>query len=196
MLHQQLSLQLELRLYELLQMFAIVSGHIYINKHKELIYGVSQVLYYAFTTLSKLQTLGEEYTKIVQVGNTGKHIPGFSVNHTALMLENVLICFNKLLLTKYCFLQQSLGMILAHVFGDKLIALALDRFIDEVRRNKLITFQARDQIVHVLTVIKSLVPLFQSLNRVLFYWNGSFYTWAKRFFNIRYVSKIIIHVFR
>lgn len=79
-------------------------------------------------------------------------------------------------------------MILAHVFGDQLIFLALDRFIDYIRDNKSITPQAIDQIISMATIIKLLVTLFQSLNRVWFYWNGSFYTWAKRFFNIKYVS--------
>lgn len=81
-----------------------------------------------------------------------------------------------------------MGMISAHVFGDQLILFALDRLIGYVHDNKSITLQAKTQIVHFMTIIKSLVPLFQSLNRVLFYWNGSFYTWAKRFFNIKYVS--------
>jgi len=54
-------------------------GHIFINKNKQYIFCASQVLYYALTTLSKLQTLGEEYTKIIQVGKTGKHVPGFLV---------------------------------------------------------------------------------------------------------------------
>lgn len=54
-------------------------GHIFINKNKKYIFGASQLLYYVFTTLSKLQTLGEEYTKIVQVGKTGRHVPGFLV---------------------------------------------------------------------------------------------------------------------
>jgi len=80
-------------------------------------------------------------------------------------------------------------MILAHVFGDRLIILALDRLIYYVQYNKSITSQAKDQIIHITTTIKSLVPLLQSLNRVLFYWDGSFYTWAKRFFFIKYVSK-------
>lgn len=79
-------------------------------------------------------------------------------------------------------------MILAHVFGDQLVILVLDRFIGYVRDNKSITVQSKNQIVYFATVVKSLVPLFQSVNRVLFYWNGSFYTWAKRFFNIKYVS--------
>lgn len=81
-------------------------------------------------------------------------------------------------------------MILAHVFGEQLIALVLDRFIDCVRDNKSITLQAKTQIINSMAIIKSLVPLLQSLNKVLFYWNGSFYTWAKRLFNIRYVSNI------
>lgn len=79
-------------------------------------------------------------------------------------------------------------MISAHVFGDQLILLALDHFISYVQDNQSITKQAKNQIVSFVMTIKSLVPLFQSINRVLFYWNGSFYTWAKRFFNIRYVS--------
>jgi hypothetical protein len=79
-------------------------------------------------------------------------------------------------------------MILVHVFGDQLIILALDRFINYIQDSQSITLQAKNQIVHFMTTIKSLVPLFQSLNKVLFYWNGSFYTWAKRYFNIRYVS--------
>lgn len=83
-------------------------------------------------------------------------------------------------------------MIMAHVFGDQLIVLALDRFIDYVRSNESITLQAKHHIADVAAAIKSVVPLFQSLNRVLFYWNGSFYTWAKRFFNIKYVSNYLI----
>ncbi|XP_026813648.1 peroxisome biogenesis factor 10-like [Rhopalosiphum maidis] len=151
-------------------------GHVFINKNKQNIFCTSQLLYYALTTLSKLQTLGEEYTKIVQVGKTGKHVPG---------------------------LVQSTGMILAHVFGDRLIILALDRLIDNVQHSKSITNQAKDQIIQVTTTVKSLVPLLQSLNRVLFYWNGSFYTWAKRFFLIKYIyavpwyhPKRPLHVFK
>lgn len=79
-------------------------------------------------------------------------------------------------------------MISVHIFGDQIITLALDRFIDYIQDSKSITIQAKNQIVHFMTTIKSLVPLFQSLNKVLFYWDGSFYTWAKRYFNIRYVS--------
>lgn len=151
-------------------------GHVFINKNKQNIFCTSQLLYYALTTLSKLQTLGEEYTKIVQVGKTGKHVPG---------------------------LMQSTGMILAHVFGDRLIILALDRLVDNVRHNKSIRRQAKDQIIQVTTTVKSLVPLLQSLNRVLFYWNGSFYTWAKRLFLIKYIyaapwyhPKRPLHVFK
>lgn len=69
------------RLHTLLyvQLLLCFSGHIFINKHKQYIYCASQVLYYGLTTLSRLQTLGEEYTKIVQVGKSGKHVPGFLV---------------------------------------------------------------------------------------------------------------------
>ncbi|VVC38164.1 Hypothetical protein CINCED_3A003303 [Cinara cedri] len=99
--------------------------------------------------------------------------------------------------------QRSMGMISVHIFGDHLIVLALKHFIDYVRDNKSITPQAKDQIIYFMTTIKSLIPLFQSLNRVLFYWNGSFYTLAKRFFNIRYIyavpwyhPKRPLHVFK
>lgn len=95
----------------------------------------------------------------------------------------------------YYYLQQSVGMISVHVFGDQLIILALNYFIDYIKKNKSITIQAKDQIIHFITNIKSLIPLFQSLNRVLFYWNGSFYTWAKRFFNIKYVSNCFYNSF-
>lgn len=159
-------------------------GHIFVNKNKEYIFGASQILYYAFTTLSKLQTLGEEYTKIVQVGKTGRHVPGFLVSERTREHE-INEFFHQI---QCCRLQQSTCMVLAHVFGDQLIFLALNRFIDSVQTNQTITLQAKDQIVRTATTVKSLVPLFQSLNRVLFYWNGSFYTWAKRFFNITYVS--------
>lgn len=58
----------------------MVLGHIFINKNKQYILQTSQILYYALTTLFKLQTLGEEYTRIIQVRKTGRHIPGFLVN--------------------------------------------------------------------------------------------------------------------
>lgn len=56
-------------------------GHIFVNKNQQHIFSTSQLLYYAFTTLSKLQTMGEEYTRIVQVGKTGKHVPALLVTN-------------------------------------------------------------------------------------------------------------------
>lgn len=79
-------------------------------------------------------------------------------------------------------------MILTHVFGEQLVVWALDRFVYYVRDNKSITLQAKNQIIQFVTIIKSSVPLLLSLNRVSFYWNGSYYTLAKRLFNIRYVN--------
>lgn len=79
-------------------------------------------------------------------------------------------------------------MVFVHVFGEHIIVQTLNYFIDYIRDNKAITIHAKDQIIRSIMTVKSLVPLFQSLNRVLFYWNGAFYTWAKRFFNISYVS--------
>lgn len=65
--------------YRILIMTAF-AGHMFLNKNKQYVHCASQILYYALTTLSKLQTLGEEYTKIVQVGKTGKHVPGLLVS--------------------------------------------------------------------------------------------------------------------
>lgn len=160
-------------------LFFFVLGHIFVNKNKQHILCVSQILYYAFTTLSKLQTLGEEYTRIVQVGKTGRDVPGILVITFFFKVVNITQC--------HFFLQQSMGMISAQVFGEKCIILVLDRLINYVQDNKSITIQAKNQIIYFLTTIKSIIPLFQRLNRVLFYWNGSYYSWAKRFFNIRYV---------
>lgn len=89
---------------------------------------------------------------------------------------------------RHRYLQQSVGMVFVHVFGDQIFVQTLNYFIDCIRDNKAITTHAKDQIIRFMMTVKSLLPLFQSLNRVLFYWNGTFYTWAKRFFNISYVS--------
>lgn len=74
-------------------------GHIFINKNKEYIFGASQILYYALTTLSKLQTLGEEYTTIVQVGRTGRHVPGFLVSKWTREQWNKRICSRNTILS-------------------------------------------------------------------------------------------------
>ncbi|KAI5700795.1 hypothetical protein M8J75_002941 [Diaphorina citri] len=44
-------------------------------RHRSLISPVASFLYYSSTTLYCLQTLGEEYTGIVQVDNTLRHVP-------------------------------------------------------------------------------------------------------------------------
>lgn len=59
----------------------VFAGHIFVTKHKEYVFGASQVLYYSLTTLSRLLTLGEEYTRIIQVGKSGRLVPTFSVSH-------------------------------------------------------------------------------------------------------------------
>ncbi|XP_050520026.1 peroxisome biogenesis factor 10 [Daktulosphaira vitifoliae] len=151
-------------------------GHIYINKNKNSILSTSKILYYGLTTLSRLQTLGEEYTRIIQVRSSGKHVPSVT---------------------------QTIGMISVHIFGHQILEYLLSYTIKYVRKNEHITHTAKSQILYSLNVFKSILPLIQSLNRILFYWNSNFYTWAKRIFNIRYIfavpwyhSEKQLHVFK
>ncbi|XP_050437676.1 peroxisome biogenesis factor 10-like [Adelges cooleyi] len=153
-----------------------LKGHIFINKNRKTILCASQMLYYGLTTLSRLQTLGEEYTRIVQVGKTGRHIPGF---------------------------MQTIGMLSMFIIGDQLILRCIDYIADYIQANESITETAKHQIIHTLKIVKSILPIVQSFNRVLFYWNASFYTWSKRFFNIRYIFAVpwyrpsqSLHVFK
>lgn len=48
----------------------------------------SKFLYHAFTTLSGFQTLGEEYTNIVQVDLTLRRAPSLSVTIIVIFIPN------------------------------------------------------------------------------------------------------------
>lgn len=54
--------------------------------YRSLINPLASFLYYSSTTLYCLQTLGEEYTGIIQVDRTLKHVPSFYVSIICFML--------------------------------------------------------------------------------------------------------------
>lgn len=63
-------------------------------KNRELLNASSNLLYFSATTLSGLQTLGEEYTGILQFDKAQSDIPTLRVSYECLFYEYLLFTFS------------------------------------------------------------------------------------------------------
>ncbi|KAK3871391.1 hypothetical protein Pcinc_021825 [Petrolisthes cinctipes] len=130
------------------------------HKHGEVL---CEILYYSLTTLSLRQTLGEEYTGILQVDTTRKRLP------------NVF---------------QRVIMVAIQCFGPVIIQRLLRRLEESARSGKLST-QLRPELrsfllQHTPTLTHSLT-IIHRLHLALFYFSGTFYHLAKRITGVKYV---------
>lgn len=121
---------------------------------------LSSVLYKSFTTLKDLQTLGEEYSGIVQVDETYHKLPSFSAR---------------------------LLSILFSAFGENLTRRLLRRAEKSVENNKTLRPDARNTFVVILKAISSMVPQIESIHRALSYINGGPLQIGKTITSIDYV---------
>jgi len=121
-------------------------------------------LYYSLTTLRCCQTLGEEYTEIVQVSQKQFTLPS-SLSRLALVV--------------------------VHSLGPEILASALKHLEKKLGDPKLgISSAARETLLKVLPFLQVLASGLQKLHTCLFYLQGSYYHLAKRLLGIEYVKRV------
>lgn len=121
---------------------------------------LSSVLYKSFTTLKDLQTLGEEYSGIVQVDETYHKLPSFSAR---------------------------LLSILFSALGENLTRRLLRQVENSVQNNSTLRPDARNAFIVILKAVTTMVPQIESIHRALSYINGGPLQIGKTITGIDYV---------
>ena len=129
-------------------------------RHSWLCEPLARLLYLSLTTLSDLQTLGEEYTGLVQLNRQGR------------------------LPSKY----RRFLMILLHTFGPHLLKYLIKNAEKIVRKNQNIREDAKKTLLTTISYGEIVSEYLSRINVCLFYFHGTFYQLAKRLTGIRYVN--------
>ncbi|XP_075226053.1 peroxisome biogenesis factor 10-like isoform X2 [Lycorma delicatula] len=140
-----------------------VGGTRVLIKYRELLNATGNLMYFGATTLSGLQTLGEEYTGILQFDVLQSDIPQ---------------------------LRKRLLMILLSEFGQKLTSLLILKFEHHnlLRNEKSkIRPEARRDLLKFISYMKMIVPFLERLHRAVFYWTGYYCHISKHLTGIQYV---------
>lgn len=128
------------------------------QKYREFIPIISTVLYYAVTTLSSNQTIGEEYTGLLMVDRSKIRVPS--------MLARLIL----------------VGM-QSSVFYLILKRLKINTFIQEL----YIDANQKARINAIMDTVEYIFPILKRFHMVLFYKSGIFLDFAKRITGIHYV---------
>jgi len=131
-------------------------------KYKSLCEPATRFLYYAVTTLSDLQTLGEEYTGLIQVNHGKNKLPSK---------------FMRLL------------MIFLQTFGPHFLKYWFKNLQETVKRNPLnFDKDSVRRISNLLPILEEWTEYVNKINISIFYFHGTFYHLAKRLTGVSYVK--------
>ncbi|XP_059055907.1 peroxisome biogenesis factor 10 [Achroia grisella] len=121
---------------------------------------LSSVLYRSFTTLKDLQTLGEEYSGIIQVDESYNKLPTFCARLMSILLS---------------------------AFGETFTRQLIRNAEKSVERNGSLQPAAQNAFLVVLKAVNTMVPQIQSINRALCYIRGGPIQVGKTMTGIDYV---------
>lgn len=127
--------------------------------------------YYGLTTLLDNQTLGEEYTNMIQVNSRVEGTPALPMYHPASFLQRLL-----------AILLQTVGpYILEKSLG------ALHRLLQERNLDTNLTEQQYRVLEKIVKFVEEVVSIFNKLHLGLFYLRGVYYHFSKQFSRVKYV---------
>ena len=129
-------------------------------RHKWVCEPATRLLYYLATTGSDLQTLGEEYTGIIQVEAGARRIPSPPVRMLMIFLQT---------------------------FGPYVLRFLLKEVKSCLLREAVKRGSSKKKIEKIFTTLDYCLGYVDKLNICLFYFNGVFYHLSKRLTGIRYV---------
>lgn len=121
---------------------------------------LSNIFYHGFATVNRLQTLGEEYTGIIQIDDKTENLPSKLVQLIA---------------------------IIAEFAGESFLLKLLKVYEKKVGESDELLPEARQTILKLICVVRSSVPYIKALHRGLFYLNSGHFQIAKRVTGINYV---------
>jgi len=129
-------------------------------KFSEISKSLSNLCYHGFATINRLQTLGEEYTGVIQIDNRTDQLPTKFVQLVAIILEFA---------------------------GESFFLKILKSYEKKVEENDELLPEAQKTILKLIGTVRSSVPYIKALHRGLFYLQSGHFQLSKRFTGINYV---------
>ncbi|XP_058063158.1 peroxisome biogenesis factor 10 [Anopheles bellator] len=121
---------------------------------------IAEILYHHYAIANNLQTLGEEYTGIIQVDSNYVMLPNKALQLLAILLE---------------------------YGGERLANSALGYLQNEIDRNDELLPSAKGALNQLIDTVRVMVPFVRGFHTSLFYINGGKYHISKRLVGINYV---------
>jgi peroxin-10 len=121
---------------------------------------LSNIFYHGFATVNRLQTLGEEYTGIIQIDNRTDNLPSKFFQLIAIVLEFA---------------------------GETFLIKLLKVYERKVEQNEDLVPEAQETILKLIKLVRSSLPYIKALHRGLFYLNSGHLQVSKRLTGINYV---------
>uniref|UniRef100_A0A336MIV3 RING-type E3 ubiquitin transferase n=1 Tax=Culicoides sonorensis TaxID=179676 RepID=A0A336MIV3_CULSO len=121
---------------------------------------LTNIFYYSFHSILGIQTLGEEYTGVIQIDQNYKSLPSRLLQVICYVLEFA---------------------------GESALRRAISVIKVNVQKNNDLLPNAKRVIIRFFETLLDFIPFIQSIHRGLFYLNGNKYHISKRFTGINYV---------
>uniref|UniRef100_A0A0A1WM57 RING-type E3 ubiquitin transferase n=1 Tax=Zeugodacus cucurbitae TaxID=28588 RepID=A0A0A1WM57_ZEUCU len=129
-------------------------------KYNQLCKLFAEITYHGFASSNNLQTLGEEYTGVIQVDSAYMNIPS-----RLLQLVSIILEFG----------------------GDALFHRVLEKLEKYIKDNEAIVPDAKQKLLKVLWIMHSSPQYIKALHKSLFYLRSSKYQISKRITGLNYV---------
>lgn len=121
---------------------------------------LSNIAYHGFATLNRLQTLGEEYTGIIQIDLKNGNLPPKFLQLIAIVLEFA---------------------------GERALLQILKTYEQKIERSDELLPEARKTLINLIKGIRSSLPYIKAFHRGVFYLNSGSLQISKRCTGINYV---------
>lgn len=129
-------------------------------KFNEISKVLSNLFYHGFASLNRLQTLGEEYTGVIQIDSTTDSLPSKFFQLIAIVSEFA---------------------------GESFLIKVLKVYERKIEESDELVPEARETILKLIRLVRSSLPYIKALHRGLFYLNSGHLQIAKRVTGINYV---------
>lgn len=129
-------------------------------KFSEISKVLSNVFYHGFATLTRTQTLGEEYTGIIQIDKRTDHLPNKFIQLIAIILEFA---------------------------GESFLLQVLAMYRKKIEDSDELLPDSRDALIRLIGIAKSSIPYIKATHRGLFYLSSGHFQLSKRVTGINYV---------
>lgn len=133
------------------------------NKYSKYITDASSVAYGYLTTMKDLQTLGEEYTGILQVDDSYVKLP-----HKIYQLTYILM----------------------NAFGETFVRKILNKLRSDIQHNEELLPNVKQLLLKFITILIWTIPILKDLHQSWFYMGGKHHEISKRLMGINYVNAV------